>query len=212
MKNRDHKSFLPGYFYHIYNRGNNRENIFYGEQDYKAFLFRIGLALGFTSKELSEHSLTNVPGSRIRITKTKKGDFKIHAFCLMKNHFHILIEQCSDVPVSKFVSKICTSYAMYVNKKYKRVGHIFQDQFKAVLIESDAQLMWTSSYIHMNPVEDGFANHPSEYKWSSYNDYVNSRGLPIVHTDFLKLTFIDIDNFEKETMSLVSRMPLDTWT
>ena len=129
----------------------------------------------------------------------------------MNNHFHILIEQCSDIPISKLISKICTSYAMYINRKHKRVGHIFQDQFKAVLIESDPQLMWTSAYIHMNPVKDGLVKHPSEYIWSSYNDYVNGRGLPIVHTDFLKSTFIDIDNFEKETISLTSRGILDTF-
>jgi|SRR3989344_2976181 len=211
MKNRDYKSFLPGYFYHIYNRGDNKENIFYDAQDFIAFLFRLGLGLGFEQKELCDHPLTAATSSRIRITNATKNSFKIHAFCLMNNHFHILIEQCSDIPISKLISKICTSYAMYINRKHKRVGHIFQDQFKAVLIESDPQLMWTSAYIHMNPVKDGLVKHPSEYIWSSYNDYVNGRGLPIVHTDFLKSTFIDIDNFEKETISLTSRGILDTF-
>jgi len=213
MRNRDYREIAQGSVVHIYNRGNNRENIFYDEQDYRAFLFRLGLVLGFEEKELAEHPLTSVPYSRIRITNLKKGCFKLHAFCLMKNHFHILIEQCSDTSISKLILKAFTSYAMYINKKYGRVGHIFQDQFKSVLMESDPQLMWTSAYIHMNPVKAGLVKHPSQYKWSSYEDYVADRKLPITYTDFLLSTFGNKDDFEKETLSLasdVSRVPLDT--
>ncbi|MBI4155771.1 MAG: transposase [Candidatus Zambryskibacteria bacterium] len=203
MKNRDYKNFASGTIVHIYNRGNNREKIFNDEQDYKAFIFRIGLALGFEEKELF-HELCRQPYSRIRITDTHKGDFKLYAFCLMPNHFHLLIEQCGDTPISKIISKICTSYAMYINKKYKRVGHVFQDCFKAVIIESNEQLMWVSAYIHMNAVKDGLVKQPSKYKWSSYNDYVSDRNLPIVHTDFLISLFENKSNFEIETLRFPS--------
>lgn len=203
MGNRDYKKFATGTIVHIYNRGNNREKIFHDEQDYKAFVFRIGLALGFEEKELF-HQLCHRPYSRIRITDTQKGDFKLYAFCLIPNHFHLLIEQCGDVPISKIISKICTSYAKYINKKYKRVGHVFQDCFKAVTIESSSQLMWTSAYIHMNAVKDGVVKHPSEYIWSSYNDYVSDRNLPIIYTDFLISLFGGKNNFKKETLRLAS--------
>lgn len=189
---------------HIYNRGNNREKIFHDEQDYKAFLFRIGLGLGFKPKEFSNYQMLSIPHSRIRISKLKRDAFRLHAFCLMKNHFHILIEQCSYVSISKLISKVCTSYAMYINKKYKRVGHVFQDQFKSVLIESNEQLMWVSAYIHMNPIKDGMAKNPDEYKWSSYNDYITDRNLPIVYTNFLKSMFGNKNNFRKETLKIAS--------
>jgi putative transposase len=120
------------------------------------------------------------------------------------HHFHLLIEQCGDTSLSNIISKICASYAKYVNKKYKRVGHVFQDKFKAVLIESNEQLMWTCAYIHMNAVKDGIIKHPSEYMWSSYNDYVSDRNLPIVHTDFLISLFGNKNNFEKETLRFSS--------
>lgn len=203
MKNRDYKNFASGTIVHVFNRGNNREKIFRGGQDYRAFLFRMGLALGIESEILQKENLLSVPYSRIRINASKNL-FKIHAFCLMPNHFHMLIEQTGDVPVSKFISKLCTSYAMYVNKKYKRVGHVFQDQFKAVLVESNSQLMWLSSYIHMNPVKAGLAKHPSEYLWSSYRDFTENRNLPIIQTDFLKSIF-GPENFESETLTLVSK-------
>ncbi len=202
MNNRDYKKFACGSIVHAYNRGNNKETIFHDEEDYRAFLFRLGLALGFEAKELSEHSLTSAPYSRIRITNSKKGDFKLHSFCLMKNHFHFLIEQCSDTPVSKLISKVCTSYAKYFNSKYERVGHVFQDKFKSVLMENQAQLMWASVYIHLNPVKDGYVIHPSEYAWSSYNDYLSDkrRFLPITYTEMLLSIFKN--NFEKETTTM----------
>ena len=203
MNNRDYKEFARGVIVHIYNRGNNRENIFYDDQNYRAFIFRIGLALGFGQKELS-HELCNSPHSRIRIVGTHKNDFKLHAFCLMPNHFHLLIEQCGDISISKSISKICTSYARYINKKYKRVGHIFQDCFKAINMESNPQLMWTSAYIHMNPVKDGVVKNPSKYDWSSYNDFALDRKLPIVYTDFLTSLFGNRNNFVTETLRFAS--------
>ncbi len=201
MKNRDYKEFASGNILHIYNRGNNKEKIFFDEQDYRAFLFRLGLCLGFTEEELNKEKLIAMPYSRIRITDTDKKDFTLHAFCLLPNHFHLLIEQNKDIQVSKIISKLCTSYAMYLNKKHKRVGHVFQDQFKAVLVEDDPQLMWTSAYIHMNPVKDKLVKKPEDYKWSSYNDFASDRNLPIVSKELLIETFGDQKSLIKETLN-----------
>jgi len=201
MKNRDYKNFTPGAIVHIYNRGNNKEKIFFDNQDYKAFLFRLGLCLGFTEEELNKEKLISVLYSRIRITNIDKNNFKLHAFCLIPNHFHLLIEQVNDVPVSKLISKLCTSYAKYINKKYKRVGHVFQDCFKAVLIEDNPQLMWTLAYIHMNAVKDKIVKQPSEYLWSSYNDYAQDRNSVIVNKELLISVFGDQKSFIKQTLN-----------
>jgi len=180
MKKRDYKEYAEGSIIHVYNRGNNKEKIFFDKQNYKAFLFRLTLALGFEEKELQKENMLSLPYSRIRITDVGKKDFKLYAFCLMPNHFHLLLEQTGTTPISKLISKVCTSYAMYLNKKYKRVGHVFQERFKSVLIENNPQLMWTSAYIHMNPVKDKLVKNSSEYTWSSYNDYIGERNLSIV--------------------------------
>lgn len=200
MNNRDYKKFLPNTIFHIYNRGNNKEKIFFDNQDCKAFLFRLGLCLGFTEEELNKEKLIAMPYSRIRITNIVKNNFKLHVFSLIPNHFHLLIEQVGDISISKLISKLCTSYVKYVNKKYKRVGHVFQDQFKAVLIKNNPQLMWTSSYIHMNAVKDGIVKHPSEYQWSSYNDYASDRNLPLVTKELLFGTFGNVEDFIKQTL------------
>lgn len=201
MKNRDYKKFASGSIFHIYNRGNNKEKIFFDEQDYKAFLHRLGLCLGFNEKDLNQEKLTAMPYSRIRITEMGKNNFRIFAFCLMPNHFHLLIEQVGDIPISKLISKLCTSYAMYINKKYKRVGHVFQDCFKAVLMKNHPQFIWTPCYIHMNPVKDKLVKHPKDYQWSSYNDYASNRNLPVVSKEFLLETFGNVKNFIEQTLN-----------
>ncbi|HNW71785.1 MAG TPA: transposase [Candidatus Paceibacterota bacterium] len=199
MNNRDYKTFMPGALVHVYNRGNNKEKIFHEESDYNAFLFRLGLSLGVDKEILKKDDISSVKNSRIRINGNAKS-FKLHSFCLMPNHFHLLIEQCGDVPISRLISQTCTSYAKYLNLKYKKVGHVFQDKFKAVNIENNPQFMWTSAYIHMNPVKDGLVKHPGQYKWSSYKDFTENRNSSIVFKDFLESVFSKKD-FEKETIA-----------
>ena len=200
MNNRDYKKFSNGSIAHIYNRGNNKEKIFFDEQDYRAFLFRLGLCLGFSENELNKEKLTSMPYFRIRITAMERKNFKLHAFCLMPNHFHLLIKQTGGISISKLISKLCTSYSKFINKKYKRIGHVFQDCFKTTQIENNTQLMWTSAYIHMNPVKDKIVKHPAEYIWSSYNDYASNRNLIIVSKKLLLETFGDKKDFVKQTL------------
>jgi REP element-mobilizing transposase RayT len=198
---RDYKEFSNGTIAHIYNRGNNKEKIFFDEQDYRAFLFRFALVLGFGQEDLKNEKLLSMPYSRVRIEPYEKNNFKIHCFCLMPNHFHLLIEQCGDISISKLISKVCASYSKYINNKYNRVGHIFQDCFKAVILENNSQLMWTSAYIHMNPVKDGLVKNPSQYIWSSYNNFISNQNLPIVCKELLLTTFGGKEAFEKETLN-----------
>ncbi|MEK7669236.1 MAG: hypothetical protein AAB350_01415 [Patescibacteria group bacterium] len=92
MKNRDYKNFTKGHIYHLYNRGNNKEIVFRDEQDYRAFLFRLGLALGIEKEDLNKCEITKSLKSKIRVVGLKPNYFKLHAFCLMPNHLHLLIE------------------------------------------------------------------------------------------------------------------------
>ncbi|MFH0804453.1 MAG: transposase [Candidatus Zambryskibacteria bacterium] len=206
MSDRDHKNFSKGCFYHLFNRGDNKEIIFRDEQDYRAFLFRLGLALGFEKKDLNECGITKSPKSRIRISGLKPNNFKLHAFCLMPNHVHLLIEQCGEKSISRLLSRVFTSFSKYINLKHKRVGHVFQDKFKSNKIEKNPQLMLVSSYIHMNPVKDSLVNKPEEYKWSSYNDFIINRKNPIIHKQFLTEVFGSTKNFINENIKLYKRI------
>lgn len=216
MGNRDYKNFVKGSIYHLYNRGNNKEVIFRDEQDYRAFLFRVGLVLGIKKKDLNDSEITQSPKSRIRVAELKPNSFKLHAFCLMPNHVHFLIEQCGDESISKFLLKVFTSFSKYINLKYKRSGHVFQDRCKSVRIETNPQLMLISSYIHMNPVKDSLVNKPEDYRWDSYNDFIFDRKNPIIHKQFLMEVFGGTKNFINENTRLykriVSKAAFDTLT
>jgi hypothetical protein len=120
----------------------------------------------------------------------------------MPNHIHLLIEQCGQESISKILLRVFTSFSKYINLKYKRVGHVFQDKFKSNIIENNSQLILISSYIHMNPVKDYLVKKPDDYKWSSYNDFVYNRKNPLTNKQFLLEVFETKENFIKETNNL----------
>lgn len=167
MKNRDYKIFRPNTFYHLFNRGINKQKIFLDDNDYLGFLKRLKLILGLTNDE-SLH-LKAVPA----------GTFGIATFCLMPNHFHFLIRQNTEVGIPTLFLKLCTSYSMYFNRKYQRIGPLFQDTFKAKPITNDAYLTYLSAYIHTNPSE------PFQYPFSSLPDILGERNEQICQPNLI---------------------------
>ncbi len=142
--------------YHVMLRGNERKNLFLDDEDKQSFIN--------TFKRLMRHEHAN------KDKNEKK--FFIYAYCLMDNHIHILINQGEDT-ISRIIKRIGTSYAYYFNKKYSRIGHLFQDRFKSEPIENDSYLLAVTRYIHNNPVKAGIADLPFQYRWSSYIDYID---------------------------------------
>lgn len=167
MNNRDYKEFSKDEIYHIYNRGVGKMNIFKDEEDFKVFLFRLKENL---FPELTKRK--GVPKSAYRRKVLPPNSFDLIAYCLMPNHFHLLIKQNSEISISTLILKLCGGYSKYYNKKHNRVGSLFQDKFKAVRIYRNEQLLWTSLYIHENPLKAEIIDNLNEYKWSSYLDYV----------------------------------------
>lgn len=131
--------------YHITCRGNHRNDLFRDAGDFGMYLS----LLSDTIKYFEDTSYTLI------------------AYCLMDNHVHLLI-QTSTSPISNFMKRINMNYAIYFNKKYNYVGHLFQDRFFSELILDDSQLLETSRYIHLNPVRANMVTRPQDYPWSSY--------------------------------------------
>lgn len=102
----------------------------------------------------------------------KEGEYEIFAYCLMSNHIHLLIKEGKDT-IERSMKRIGVSYSYYFNKKYNRVGHIFQDRFRSEAIEDDGYLLVACRYIHNNPVKGRIVEKASDYLWSSYHDYIN---------------------------------------
>lgn len=100
---------------------------------------------------------------------------EIVCYCLMPNHFHLLVKQNVDDGISKFMRLIGDSHSKYFNILHDRVGGLFQDKFKALRVEDNAQLLHLSRYIHLNPVVSSIAETPQDYDWSSYREYIGRR-------------------------------------
>lgn len=177
------KSYLPNSFYHVYNRGVEKRDIFLDQQDYHVFLNLLKLYLS-PQKEAADQMKTIFPGKRIRVRKTFFGDVSIHSFCLMPNHFHLLLHQQSSNGMTEFVRSVCTSYSMYFNKKYKRVGSLFQGVYKAILVLQDEYLLHLSRYIHRNPLKLTGWNpvNLESYPYSSLSTYLNHTQRPWIST------------------------------
>ena len=167
MNTRDYKLFRAGNCYHIYNRGDNKEEIFKEPQDYENFLKRLKLAAGIPIQ------------TTLRIKPCPKDSFYILSYCLMPNHYHILVKQNSEVPIGDLINKVATSYVKYFNAKYRRVGNLFQDIFKAKHIDSDSYLTYVTAYIHNNPAD------PFRYTYSSLPDYLGLRAGTLCNTEFI---------------------------
>ena len=157
------KQFIENGYYHLYNRGVEKRNIFLDDQDYAVFLSYI--------KQYLEPNTGSDP-------KSLADDVDLISFCLMPNHFHFLAKQKTIDGITKFIRAICTNYVMYFNKKYDRVGTLFQGKYKGILLDNDVYLLHLSRYIHLNPTKIG--SDPKN-SYSSYNYYLGKK-----HADWLK--------------------------
>jgi putative transposase len=142
----------PGGFYHVTSRGNEKKAIFKGNRDRGKFL-----------------SYLESAHDRYRAI--------IHAYCLMGNHYHLLLET-PLANLSQILHHINGAYTTYFNARMKRSGHLFQGRCKAILVEKDSQCQELSRYIHLNPVRAGLVERPSEYRWSSYRYYIGEESRP----------------------------------
>ena len=186
--------FIDNQFYHVYNRGTNSREIFKGEKDYFRFIHCL-YEFNDRNPALAHHwmarkgELLNKPAEREMLVD-------IHSFCLMPNHFHLILQQRVDAGITKFMRKLGTGYTMYFNEKYERTGVLFQGKFKSIPVLTDEYLLHLSRYIHLNPIDliepgwkefgikdwDKAQSFLKGYRWSSFLDYVGIKNFPSVIT------------------------------
>ncbi len=161
--------FVNNHIYHVYNRGNEKRVVFLDQRDYQRFLKTIEY---YQYKGPKPKLSTYLRKKKLQSSNSPK-IVKILAYCLMPNHFHLMLEQVEDNGLEEVIRKTCLSYAKYFNTRHKRVGSLFQGPFKAVLVESDEQLMHLSRYIHLNPIASLMVKKIEDYQYSSYPEYTN---------------------------------------
>jgi len=165
------KTYIEGGYYHIYNRGVEKRGIFLDENDCKIFLHYIKLYLSPIEEVLKAYP-DNVRIKRFtRLSLAKEVD--LLCFSLMPNHFHFLVKQKNKDGIIKFMRRLMTSYVMYFNKKYQRVGTLLQGKYKAVNVDKDEYLLHLTRYIHLNPFELKSKNINFK-NFSSYKYYLGT--------------------------------------
>jgi REP element-mobilizing transposase RayT len=137
--------FAPGILYHVIVRGNQRQRTFLKDRDYQVYLEKLA-------------------------AYRKRYGVRVYAYCLMPNHVHLLLES-SGVPLSKFMQGLQQSYTQYYNRSYKKVGHLFQGRYKAILCQKEAYLLELVRYIHLNPVRSKLCRSVARYPYSGEAAY-----------------------------------------
>ena len=151
---------FPGAFYHVMSRGNEKQTIYKNRLDRMKFLEYLASA-------------------------SVRYGASIHCYCLMDNHYHLLLET-PDCNLVQIMHHINGAYSAYFNTKHSRVGHVFQGRYRSVLIDADAYYLALSRYIHLNPVKEGLSSSPATYEWSSYQYYISGlETLNWLQTNFL---------------------------
>jgi putative transposase len=198
-------AFEIGEYYHLYNRGSDKRTVFETSADYERFLALLYICNDHNPvniREMKDRSNLNLHHNKredILDTVFNSPRFNPHvaigAYCLMPNHFHLLIKEVTENGISVFMQKLSTAYTMYFNKKNERTGALFQGRFKAQHARTDEHLKYLYSYMHLNPIklieskwkEDGIKNkkkadaYLSTYSYSSYFDYLEKeRGMKTI--------------------------------
>lgn len=156
--------------YHIMLRGIDKRKIFINDRDKEKFIECINKA-------------------------KEKGKFLLLAYCLMDNHVHLLIKENEEIGNS--IKRIAVSYVQYHNTKYDRTGHLFQNRFKSEVVENETYLLVVTRYIHQNPIRAKIIKNMSDYKWSSYNEYLDKYNgkTTSIDTQSIEDYFVDKKSF-----------------
>ena len=172
--------------FHVYNRGTEKRTIFLDDRDRLRFIASL---IVFNSQDPTD---PNIYRQLMEVSLPSVGSdldqqfVELMAFCLMPNHYHLMLRPRIENGLTEFMRKLGTGYTNYFNLKYDRVGALFQGKFKSKPILTDAHFLWLPHYIHCNPF-DGSLTSITEYPWSSYANYADRpQHTDIVDTSFLK--------------------------
>jgi len=198
------KTYIANGFYHIYNRGVEKKEIFLDDQDKRIFLYYLKIYL--SPKELifneikADETLTEEEKAEKIIKISRLNNFyqriDLLCFALMGNHYHLLLKQKEKNGIEMFMRSLNTKYAKYFNFKYQRVGPLFQSRYKAVLIEQEEYFIHVSRYIHLNPLETlPPGKKLVSYPWSSYPAYLGKQEISWINKSYLKEYFKKFNGF-----------------
>ncbi|MGH7599077.1 MAG: transposase [bacterium] len=170
--------FIKGCCYHIYNRGCNREHIFFKEENYIYLL------------------------KKMQSSRLKYGA-NILAYCLMPNHYHFLTRQETDRPLSDWIQTLFNGYSQAINKQQKRSGTLFQGRAKHIWVDNDGYLIHLARYIHYNPVAAHLVSLPENWQYSNYAEWIGTRNGTLIDREFVRSYFTQPEDYRRFVMDYV---------
>jgi len=179
-------------FYHVLNRGTGQMQIFNQNRDYQRF-FKTMLYYRIQGPK-PRFSLFSPENTHL---DQNRKIVEIICYCLMPNHFHLLLQQKIDGGITEFISKLSNSYTKYFNTKNRRSGPLLQGEFKAIHVETDEQLIHLSRYIHLNPLVSYITKSLEQYTWSSFSEYTKEKKSNFLSTDIILDQFKSTSDYQK---------------
>ncbi len=190
----------PGEYYHIYNRGMSKQNIFLDDSDRVRFLFcLLYFQSDYTFNNLSFYTNYFKKHKKFNLSKRTLSDIVLNRsvglvnFTLMPNHFHMTVLEVKEKGIATYMQRVLNAYTKYFNTKYKKSGHLLQGPYQAVHVEDNEQLLYLSAYIHKNPKEI-VGEKWQKYFWSSYQDCVLKNRWPGVLVNSIIIEQFDSKN------------------
>lgn len=185
--------------FHVYNRGVDKRDVFLEDSDRVRFVHDLYEFNDTHRAQNNNHLFPKLDvghpvwgGTR----RKREPIVVIHAWCLMNNHFHLMLSEVSEGGLSLFMKKLGAGYSKYFNEKYERSGALWQGKFKRKLITTDTYFLWLPLYIHLNPLEIG--QDLDNYRWSSHFDYAGKRNFPsIISKSLLSGMFAEHGGYHK---------------
>ena len=156
-------------YYHIFNRGVEKRDIFQDDRDYRVFLYYLKVFLSPRDELDKDDPFFNERRKNFAETA------KLICYCLMPNHFHLMVRQTADSGITDFMRALSNAYTRYFNERYERVGPLFQGKFKAAFIKKESYYLHLSGYIHRNPA--GIGKDPLTYSFSSIEHFIDEQSL-----------------------------------
>jgi putative transposase len=216
---------VTGEIYHIYNRGVDKRDIFTNNSDRYRFIHDL---YEFNDKNPvvnMNYKFSKSIEVELPINQPREKLVEICSFCMMPNHFHLMLRQISNNGISEFMRKLGTGYTNYFNKKYERSGALFQGRYKFILMKNETQFINLPFYIHFNPLKLVYPDwkdkgvgdikkaidYLQDYRWSSFKDFIGEKNFPsLLDQSFLSEYFVDLKYVNKFLLNL-SKLNFDNW-
>jgi putative transposase len=189
------ESFIKDHYYHIYNRGVDKNPIFFNSENY---LYCLHL---------------------VKRYKARYG-ISVIAYCLMPNHYHLLLRQDGDIPIYRFINALFNSYVQAVNRQQNRRGTLFQGRYQYVHVDREEYIVHLCRYIHLNPVKANLVSRPEEWEYSNYREWTDLRMGSLKNQDFISAYFQSPEEYmefcvnsselvERESKRLIEKCRID---